>query len=255
MHEHLYAFVALASRIFAPLGPVYHLGSRLPDDGSEHEGLRPLFGGHEFIGIDERRGPGVDRVEDLTNLSLASHSAGVVLCIERLETVFDVPRMVDEMIRVLAPGGLAIVAAHMEGPPPGYPWDYWRITPNCMARMFGRLDGLLLGWQGPEYRPHTALAIACQAPVPASFASAADEFMTAYNAWVRIEHETRQAHEPVWSSLLSRYFSRRGRSQRQTSLELVQFSLQLPDERPWREQLLRPRPPQPKTGSGVDESA
>ena len=52
-----------------------------------------------------RPGPGVDRVEDVSAISLPDGSAGTVLCIETFEHVFEVRRAFDEVFRILKPGG------------------------------------------------------------------------------------------------------------------------------------------------------
>ena len=49
-----------------------------------------------------RPGPGVDRVEDVSAMTLADASAGTILCLETFEHVFEVRRAFDEVDRVLA---------------------------------------------------------------------------------------------------------------------------------------------------------
>lgn len=241
IHDPVRELIEIASRVFVTTGPVYQIGSRWSDTDEDDEGLRPLFPGRTFLGIDERRGPGVDRVEDLPNLSLGNESAGLVLCVERLETTYDVLGTVSEMMRVTAPGGLVMVATHFEGPPPGYPWDYWRITPNCLARLLGGLDALLVGWQGPECRPHTGLAIGCRGPVPTSFAAQADAFISAVNGRSSTSSDPGR-RRPDWRRTLTRWLPRRWRIDARMPQHAMEFTLQLPEERSgWRSHLrLRP---------------
>ena len=81
-----------------------------------------------------RPGPGVDRVEDVTAISLPDESAGTVLCIETFEHVFEVSKAFDEVFRLLKPGGIFVITSPLNFRIHGYPDDYWRMTPNCLRR-------------------------------------------------------------------------------------------------------------------------
>jgi len=94
--------------------------------------LRPLFEKHrvEYVGCDMYPGPGVDRVENLHRLSIETESVGTALCLETLEHVEDCRAAVEEIFRVLKPGGLAVISSGMKEIIHPSPSDYWRFTPE-----------------------------------------------------------------------------------------------------------------------------
>jgi len=170
MREQVRAFVAAAASAFELRGPVYEFGSLQVPGQEGFADLRGTFAHLPYIGCDMRSGPGVDRLEDLGQLSLDDEVAGTVICVDTLEHVFEARRGVEEMIRVLAPGGMLLLAAPLDFRIHAFPDDYWRITPGCMQRLLGPLDASLVGSQGVETFPHTVFGLGMKAPVPADFA-------------------------------------------------------------------------------------
>ena len=96
MRDHNKEFCRLVAETFDCPGPVYEFGSFQVEGQVEYADLRGMFAGKEYVGCDMRPGPGVDRVEDVSAMSLADESAGTVLCIETFEHVFEVRRAFDE---------------------------------------------------------------------------------------------------------------------------------------------------------------
>ena len=90
----------------------------------------PLFDEVDYVGADMRAGPGVDRVLDLHAIDLPDATAGTVLCMDTLEHVEHPRTAVEEIHRILAPGGLVVMSSVFEFPIHGYPNDYWRFTPE-----------------------------------------------------------------------------------------------------------------------------
>ncbi len=87
-----------------------------------------------------------DIVGDIHAMPMADNSQEAILCIAVLEHVYDPIRAVEEMYRVLKPGGKLFVYVpflycyHAE---PGYYGDYWRITEdgaNHVFRNFTKLE-------------------------------------------------------------------------------------------------------------------
>lgn len=183
MRDNVRAFVEAAVTAMDPAGPVYEFGS-LQVDADPRGDLRSLFPGREFLGCDMRPGPGVDRIEDLGELSLETGSAGTVLCIDTLEHVFEARRAVDEMIRVLAPGGIMIVSVPMEFRVHNYPADYWRFTPACIDRLLAPLAASLVVWQGQDKFPHTVFGIGSKAPAGARFAQGARQLIEGFQSYL-----------------------------------------------------------------------
>jgi SAM-dependent methyltransferase len=138
--------------------PVVEIGS-LQVNGDATIDLRPLFPRHEFIGCDMRPGPGVDRIENLESLRFADGYAGTILCLNVIEHAWDFRRGIDEILRVTAPGGAALVSTAFTCGVHGYPEDYWRFTPRAMERLLEGFPSRLYGWQGHGKAPRLVWAL------------------------------------------------------------------------------------------------
>jgi len=184
MRDNVRAFVQVAAECFQAAGPVYEFGSYLVDGQQQIANLRGIFAGRQFVGCDLRAGPGVDRVEDLARLSLPDETARTIVCVDTLEHVFEARRAVEEMLRVLAPGGLILLAAPMDFRVHAYPSDYWRLTPSCVQRLLDPLPATAVGWQGVESHPHTVFGIGGKAPVDVRFIESANRFMASFQSWL-----------------------------------------------------------------------
>lgn len=166
MRSFIRQFVELAADRLALRGPIYEFGAYQVAGQEAISDLRGLFPGQRYIGCDMRPGPGVDRIEDLGDLTLATGCAQTVLCLDTLEHVFDLPRAWSELLRVLAPGGALLVSVPFDFHIHAHPDDYWRITPSALARLLQPLALSVVGWQGPEKTPHTVYALGFAAPAP-----------------------------------------------------------------------------------------
>ena len=81
---------------------------------------RPLFAG-EYVGVDMRDGPGVDKVADAERLPWSDDLWPVVVCAEMLEHALRPWRIVAEMARVCRPDGFVLASAR------GFDsWGCWR---------------------------------------------------------------------------------------------------------------------------------
>ena len=167
--DHNKAFCRLVAETFDCPGPVFEFGSYQVEGQVDYADLRGLFPGKDYVGCDMRPGPGVDRVEDVSAISLPDGSAGTVLCIETFEHVFEVRRAFDEVFRILKPGGLFVITSPLNFRIHGYPDDYWRMTPNCLRRMLDALRRAADGLQGYHKFPHSVMGLGLKAPAPADF--------------------------------------------------------------------------------------
>ena len=159
------ALVESAAAVFQPPGPVLEIGSRQVQ-GEAVGNLRPIFPGKEFVGCDMLPGPGVDRIENLERLSLPDGWAGTVLCLSVLEHMWDVRRGADEIRRVTAPDGLALVVTLFEFHLHAYPEDYWRFSPRALVRLMQGFGSVLYGFQGHPRTPRLVFALGLAAPRP-----------------------------------------------------------------------------------------
>jgi SAM-dependent methyltransferase len=206
---------------------VYEFGSYLVEGQHEQANLRGVFPGRRYVGCDMRAGPGVDRVEDLAGLSLPDGCAKTVLCLDTLEHVFEARRAVEEMIRLLAPGGILLLAAPMDFRVHDYPGDYWRLTPSCMARLLAPLEATVVGSQGLESFPHSVFGLGCKTPVSAGFARGANRLLEGFQAWL-----DQQQAAASWRQRLkrhtARWFRSKGERRRIEQFNQARFALAMP---------------------------
>ncbi|MBX7166675.1 MAG: class I SAM-dependent methyltransferase [Pirellulales bacterium] len=211
MRENVRAFVELAAQVMPLAAPIYEFGAfQVPGDASGD--LRGFFPGRDYVGCDMRPGPGVDRIEDLGHLQLADGSVPTAICVDTLEHVFEARRAVEELIRVLAPGGILLVAVPMEFRVHNHPADYWRFTPACIERLLAPLAASVVVWQGRDKFPHTVFGIGCRAPVATRFAEQAGQLIEAFQGWLDRQEASRPWRQRLKQVLVSPLRSREERN-------------------------------------------
>src|SRR5436305_1893940 len=115
---------------FEIVEPLVEMGARAAEGQESVADVRPIFNAKEHIGCDIQEGLGVDRIEDIHAMTFADNSIGTVIALETLEHVADPLRAMEEIHRVLKPGGLVAISSLMFFPVHNHPWDYWRFTPE-----------------------------------------------------------------------------------------------------------------------------
>ena len=80
------------------------------------------------VAMDIRRGTGVHLLSDAHSLALKDDAFDVVLCTEVLEHLREPQRAIDEMYRVLKPGGTLLLTTRFLFPIHDAPDDYYRFT-------------------------------------------------------------------------------------------------------------------------------
>ena len=184
MRDHNKAFCSLVAERFDCPGPVFEFGSYQVDGQEGYANLRELFATKSYVGCDMRPGPGVDRVEDVTAISLPDESAGTVLCIETFEHVFEVSKAFDEIFRLLKPGGIFVITSPLNFRIHGYPDDYWRMTPNCLRRHLSPYAARVSGYQGYHAFPHTVMGVGLKAPATLDCVTRLEKLVEAYQSWL-----------------------------------------------------------------------
>lgn len=112
---------------------------------------RQVLAGYQpkkYIGIDYGPGKGVDLVMDVKDVTsyFGLDWFDVVVSTEMLEHAEDWRTAVDQMKRVLRPGGLLVLTARGPGfMYHGYPHDYWRYTVEDFKKIFSDMWILHLG--------------------------------------------------------------------------------------------------------------
>ena len=140
--------------------PLVEIGARAAEGQEGLADLRGIFGASEHIGCDIQEGHGVDRIEDVHELTFADDSVGTVISLETLEHVADPLRAVQEMYRVLKPGGLLAISSLMFFPIHAHPWDYWRFTPEGFELLLAPFESKLVVAQGWEEMPEGVFGVA-----------------------------------------------------------------------------------------------
>jgi SAM-dependent methyltransferase len=227
MRDHNKLFCELAAGSFDCPAPVYEFGSFQVEGQLDYADLRRLFQGKSYVGCDMRPGPGVDRVEDVSALTLPDASVGSVLCIETFEHVFEVRRAFDEVFRVLRPGGIFLLTSPFNFRIHGYPDDYWRISPSCLRRMLEPYSARIVGAQGHEKFPHTVMSLAVKGPAPADFSARAERFVGLYTERLRQMEASLPVGERVRRKVGQLYRSR-GERHQIADYYKAQFSVDAP---------------------------
>lgn len=95
----------------------------------------------DYIGIDMRIGPNVDIVADASDIPFVNNMFDNVLCLEMLEHDLTFWKSIEEMKRVLKPGGKLIITARgIQFPLHDYPSDYYRFTISSFIDLCNLFD-------------------------------------------------------------------------------------------------------------------
>ena len=117
------------------------LGGRTLDVGGLNVNgtVRDLFA--DFRALDMRPGPGVDVVAPSQAMPFEDGTFDTVVCLEMLEHDAAPWLTVEEIRRVLKPGGtLVMTACGISHPKHAYPSDYWRFTAEGMRVLLQRFE-------------------------------------------------------------------------------------------------------------------
>ena len=146
--------------------PVVEIGSRPAETQEGIAFLRDIVGLEPYIGCDIQPGPNVDVVTDIHRLPFADDSVGAVVCVEVLEHVHDPLRAVEEIHRVLRPGGVAVLTSVMFMPVHAHPWDFWRFTPEGFHHVMSPFETRLAFGYGMDVLPEGVQAVGIKGPYP-----------------------------------------------------------------------------------------
>lgn len=159
MRDLIKDFIGISCQALKINDPIYEFGSLQVPGQEGYADLRPLFPGREYVGCDMQAGPGVDKVLDLHHIALADESAGTVLLMDTLEHVEFPHKALAEIFRILQPAGVVIMSSVMNFPIHGYPYDYWRFTPEAFSSLLRDYRRSFVGFAGYEAFPHTVIGI------------------------------------------------------------------------------------------------
>ncbi len=146
MHGSVYGFLEAHASTGDVAGKrVLEVGA-LDVNGSPRRVLEPL-GPAEYVGVDMREGPKVDRVcqaSEIVDL-YGPESFDVIVSTEMLEHAVDWWGAVSNMKRALRPGGLLLLTTRSPGfPLHDHPGDHWRFTVQDAREIFADMDELVV---------------------------------------------------------------------------------------------------------------
>ena len=116
-----------------------HASARRTLDIGAQNGPYGAFFPHR-VGLDIRPGTGVRIIGDAQALGVRSGAFEVVLCTEVLEHLPEPQAAVDEMFRVLEPGGLLLLTTRFLFPIHDAPHDYFRFTKYGLRHLLRRFE-------------------------------------------------------------------------------------------------------------------
>lgn len=159
MRELIKNYAGIITEHLDLIPPVYEFGSLQVPEQVGYADLRSLFPGKEFVGCDMREGPGVDKILDLHNIELQNESVGSVLCLDTLEHVEYPHKALEEIYRILKPGGIVVISSVMDFPIHDYPYDYWRFTPEGFKSLLKPFKSNFVESLGQKDYPHTVIGL------------------------------------------------------------------------------------------------
>jgi SAM-dependent methyltransferase len=151
---------------FTIVEPLVEIGARAAEGQEDVADVRSIFGAAEHVGCDIQPGPGVDRIEDIHALSFEDDSVGTVVCLDTLEHVANPIKALQEIHRVLKPGGLVAMSSVMFFVIHAHPWDYWRFTPEGFALLLDPFESKLVLANGWSEMPESVFGVGVKGPSP-----------------------------------------------------------------------------------------
>ncbi len=104
------------------------------DVGSGGADQQVFFPNRTTIDVDPARNPEI--VGDAQDMPFGDATYSTILCTEVLEHIPNPQKAIDEMYRVLRPGGVLILTTRFLFPIHDAPGDYWRFTPYSLKVLF-----------------------------------------------------------------------------------------------------------------------
>ena len=275
MHEHVSAFIESVSEAFRLEGPIYEFGYAASADSAGGPTVESGFPRKGYLACQEGEPAQIDRLEDLVRLPFPDGAARTVISVNTLEHVFEPRRAVEEMVRILAPGGVLLISSASSAQLPERPHCYWQPTPGAIQRLLAGFDATLVGWQGADPCTHTLFGIAAKPPVAETFVAGVGRFLDRFQKrlseatgqlswWQKLSRllmgcvsaKAKGSRQPTRGKLAGRSqpINRRRPSPVAGDFHEAQFVLHLPVPEQLKHQLLASCLPEEDTGTRLDTS-
>jgi len=138
MQDKVYNFVKEQVLKKEIIGKTLDVGSK-----NVNGSLRPLF--TDYVGLDMRKGRNVDIIANSHNIPFDDGTFDCVTCVETLEHDDNPFETMNEIYRILKPGGWAVLAASgINFKKHAHPNDYFRYTDEGMKvllKKFNKVEG------------------------------------------------------------------------------------------------------------------
>lgn len=175
MRPNVYKFVGEVLKAIPSLPRVVEFGSyQVGSDPKLKDLVLACPGPRDYLGVDMREGPNVDKVDDLETLSLWDpdyDNVGLVLCCETLEHVKRPWKALKRIRKILSysGGGMVVVTVPFTFGIHAHPNDYYRFTAEGLKALFDHAGFTCFEvGEDPEggIWPHTAVGVASTGLVP-----------------------------------------------------------------------------------------
>jgi SAM-dependent methyltransferase len=159
---------------------------------------------------------------EIERLPLPDGVAPAVLWIDALRYAFQPRRAVEEMMRILSPGGVLLVCASLAVSVPERASTDWRLTPRGLEQLLCGMEARLVGWQGGETFPHTLYGVGFKPPLGGAVLQGTNRFLARFPARI-----AELAESVGWRGRLKRLHAclTGGRSQRRRWRDYYQLQL------------------------------
>ena len=163
MRPHINAFFKSCAGLLPCPEPIVEIGTCQVAGQEDIADLRPYFAGKTYIGCDVRPGRGVDRIEDIHNLTFRDGEVGTFLLADTLEHVWHPHLAFSELHRCLRDDGVAIFTSIMHSPIHSHREDYWRFTPETFRELARPFAHAVVFYGGDANFPHTVCGVGAKA--------------------------------------------------------------------------------------------
>ena len=184
MRKAVRRFAEVVSQTLPIMEPIYEFGACQVPGSEKVADIRSLFKQREYYGCDIAEGAGVDRIMDIQDIHLPDETVGAVLCFETLEHVQHPWIAMQEVHRILKPGGMVVLSVPMNLLLHAYPADYWRFTTQGVRILLTPFENSWVGYGGVRDFPHTVVGIGFKGASPEMA-----DFVQGYRYW--------QSHQPL----------------------------------------------------------